>query len=557
MKLILSILILALTLPLGAQTAPGKFWVQFTDKNSSPYSIDRPEEYLSTRAIQRRAQYNIPITLEDIPVNQSYIDSLTSLGAVVLNPSKWFNAVTIQTSDPDLITRIQNLGFVRQIKAARQSVESRKVEDKFQSSLSVIHATSPGTDTTALDYGLSAHQIGMLNGHVLHNQGYLGEGIVIAVLDAGFTNTHIITAFDSLRNDGRILGTRDFVKGGSVTYSEFAHGTQVLSIMAANLPGQLIGSAPKASYYLIRTENATSEYIIEEDNWVAGAEYADSVGADMINSSLGYTTFDDPATDHSYSDMNGNTSRATIAADIAASKGILVVNSAGNSGDLDWRYIGAPVDADSILAVGAVDSLGVPASFTSHGPSADGRVKPDVAGQGVRTAVAGSNGMLYRGNGTSYSAPLVCGLVACLWQSNRALPPIKIIEAVRASASQFHAPDTLVGYGLPDFGKAMFLIQGINPIQSDNEAFARVYPNPFTDQLTVEFYSPSHQDIIFEIYSLAGTRLHYEKMSTGYTSLNRFTIHAFENLAPGTYFLRVLTGNRQYVEKVVRSTKTP
>lgn len=375
--------------------------------------------------------------------------------------------------------------------------------------------------------------------------------MVIAILDGGFRNVNINRGFDTVRTNNQILGTWDFVRNQPVAYNEHAHGAQVMSIMAGNLPGELVGSAPKASYYLLITEDTGSELIIEEDNWVSGAEYADSAGADMINSSLGYSLFDDAGMNHTYVDMDGNTTRVTQAADIAASKGILVVCSAANEGNNPWHYITAPADADSILTVGSVDSTGVYSTFSSTGPTYDRRIKPNVTGQGSLTAIIGTDGNIYRGSGTSYSSPLMCGLTACLWQMNRSLPPMKIIEALQSSASQANKPDSLLGYGIPDFGKAMFLVQGMNPISLNDESLFRLYPNPTAGQLHVDFYSPDRQEIQVDVISLTGKLIYSRKEEVGYTSVNTIVINEFENLDDGMYIVRILTRTGRHEQKVM------
>jgi hypothetical protein len=547
--------ILLTALQAVSQTAPGKYWIQFTDKANTPYTINQPREFLSDRALERRARYHVPITEEDLPPDPAYLDSLNRMGAAVLNRSKWFNAVTVYTTDTALLSRIRQLSFVKQLKSVRTTKSAQGLTDKFSTEYTKSAQTGNLSDTTILQYGQATRQIGMLNGHILHNQGYQGQGMVIAVLDAGFRNVNINHAFDTLWRNGRILGNWDFVNNRPVLYDGHSHGAQVMSILAGNLPTQLVGSAPKASYYLLQTEDPGSEYLIEEDNWVAGAEFADSAGADLISSSLGYSEFDDPSMNHTYADMNGNTARITIAADIACRKGILVVSSAANEGNKPWHYITAPADADSILTVGAVDSLGRYAYFSSTGPTYDGRIKPNVTGQGLYTAIVNTDGTVIRGSGTSFSCPLVCGLTACLWQANRSRSPMEIIRALQESASQANSPDSLLGYGLPDYGKALFLVQGIDPIRLDNESLFRVYPNPFTDQVNVDFYSHDRQDITIQLLSATGELLYTRAATVGFTSINHIGLIEFRNLSSGIYFLRIISETAQHQERVVKITR--
>lgn len=534
------------------QTAPGKYWVQFTDKANTPFSIDQPQDYVSDRAIERRSRYHISIVEGDLPIDPAYPDSLGKMGVTILNRSKWFNAITISTTDTAVLSRIRQLSFVRQLKSVRTIKSSLTINDKFATELFSLSTAVSQTDTTVLKYGQAARQIGMLNGHILHNQGFQGQGMVIAVLDGGFRNVTGNPAFDSIWMNNQVLGNWDFVNNKPVDFNGHAHGAWVLSVMGGNLPAQLVGSAPKASYYLLVTEDTGSEYMVEEDNWVAGAEFADSVGADLINSSLGYALFDNPSMNHTYADMNGNTTRVTIAADIACSKGILVVSSAANEGNSPWHYITAPADADSILTVGAVDSLGQYADFSSTGPTFDRRIKPNIAGQGEYTAIVNTDGHVIRGNGTSFSSPLVCGLMACLWQANRSLGPMEIIQAIQESASQANSPDSLLGYGIPDFGKAWFLIQGIDPIRLDSESLFRVYPNPFADKLILDFYSHDSQDITIELLNATGELLYRKPAQVGYTSISRMEINEFQHLPSGLYFLRILTKTARHQQRVVK-----
>jgi len=555
-KIITGLTLILCGMQLFTQTAPNKYWVQFTDKQNSVYSTSRPAEFLSARAIERRERYSIVISEQDLPVNRAYIDSLTSIGVTVLNRSKWFNAVTVYTTDTNHLNRIRQFAFVKQLKSVTRFKSVQPVNDKFSLESLTDLKSGTVTDTTLLRYGKASRQVGMLNGHILHNQGFQGQGLVIAVLDAGFRRVDVNHAFDSLYINNQILGGWDFVDNSPLSFAdtEHSHGAHVLSVMVGNLPGELVGTAPKASYYLLRTEDAPTENLVEEDNWVAGAEWADSAGADLINSSLGYTAFDIPALNHTYSDMDGNTTRITRAADIAAGKGMLVVNSAGNEGSIDWHYIGAPADADSILTVGAVDSLGNYATFSSTGPTFDGRIKPNIVAQGQQTAIVGIDGNIFRGSGTSFSTPVMCGLAACLWQTNRTLPPMKIIEAIQESASRASNPDSLYGYGIPDLGKALFLLQGINPIPLDDESLLRIYPNPFTDHLVISFYSHDSQEITIELLTMTGKRMFFHKRNVGFTSISHLDINSFSSLPAGMYVVRIVTKTGHYEQTVIKGS---
>jgi len=535
-----------------SQTAPDKYLVRFTDKANNPYSTDQPEEFLSVKAIERRTIQGISIEENDLPVTPSYIESIETLGATVLTSSKWFNAVTIYASDPLILDDIENLPFVQSVEKTKCLKGSKPVPDKF--AFPLLNQDKGICETNSQDYGLGANQIQMLNGHILHDMGFMGEGMDIAVIDAGFRKTDSLAIFDSLFINGSIKGTKDFVNSGSsFVYDHHNHGTYVLSIIGGNLPGQLVGTAPKANYWLLRSEDGESEYLIEEDNWVAAAEFADSAGVDVINTSLGYKTFNDSTQNHVYADMDGNTTRIAIGADIAASKGMIIVSSAGNDGNSPWHYITTPADADSILAVGAVDSAGIYAEFSSKGPASDGDIKPDIAAQGQGTYVTGLNGDIFPGSGTSFAAPIIAGLATCLWQANPDASNIHIMNAIRQSASQYYNPDSLMGYGIPDFAQANMILQGIIDVGSDQEILINTFPNPFANKLTIQFYSTDSQDVIFEIFDITGRNVFSMNKEFNSNSLNTININEVSGLKQGTYILKVRTQNNEYQKVLVKN----
>lgn len=442
-----------------AQVAPDKYWIRFTDKNNSPYSINGPTQFLSQKAIDRRNTQGIAITENDIPVNPSYIQAVSSLGATILNVSKWLNSVTVYTTNPAVVDAIEQLPFVLTVEKSNLNNVPPEISQKpfFEvetygdfSNSKPVESLSSGK---SYNYGQAFNQISMLNGIALHDLGYNGTGMTIAVLDAGFLNTNTIPAFNYLWNNNRILGSKDFVDPLNPNiFGSHSHGTSVLSTMGANLTGQIIGTAPEASYWLLRSEDGGSEYLIEELNWVSAAEFADSVGADVINSSLGYTTFDDPAQNHTYLDMDGNSAIISRGADMAVSKGMIVVNSAGNEGSSSWYYIGAPADGDSVFSIGAVNASGNYVSFSSHGPTADGQMKPDVVAQGSGSTIINAyTGNVSTGSGTSFSSPITAGMVTSLWQAHPNRRNTEVLDAIRQSASLSGNPNYQLGYGIPNY----------------------------------------------------------------------------------------------------------
>ena len=564
-KLITLFILIALSSTTFAQIWGAKYRVQFTDKNNSPYSITNPQAFLTQRAIDRRNNQGISIDETDIPVNQSYIDSLIDKGAQILNYSRWFNTVTIFLSDTSLISVLESLSFVSSLDETRPYFQLRvkkpkdgggnsyteKIDPLLQN-IKKSQKTSANNKRMLYNYGDGFNQANMIGVDYLHGIGFNGSGMIIAVLDAGFYRVDQLAMFDSLRNSGRLLGTRDFVIPGNDVYQESTHGMSVLSTMAGNVPGLLIGTAPQASYWLLRSEDGGTEFIIEEDNWVAAAEFADSVGADVINASLGYTDYDEPSQSHTYADMDGNTTRVTLGAEMAASKGILVVNSAGNSGNGAWRYIGAPADADSILTIGAVDAYGNIASFSSLGPSYDGRIKPTVCAQGLGTYVVSSADGVYPGNGTSFSSPVLAGAVACLWQANPSFSNLQIIDAVCRSASRYSIPDSMFGYGIPNMAVAHMVLSGQEMPIANEETYMMANPNPFIEEIDLILYANQSGTAKIQLLSPSGKKVWENKNFEFINGYNYLLISDLQSLKSGIYILRCSNENWKLTQKMIK-----
>lgn len=439
-----------------------RYIVKLKDKGPSPFSISNPSQYLSQRAILRRTRFNIPIDSTDLPVAPAYIDSVRLAGAVtILNTSKWLNQVAIKTNDPAVLSKINSFPFVVNIIPVG-SFNSTGENNKWLSPL-LKNTEITGNETSGIidffSYGRSNGQVKIHKGEFLHNHGFRGEGMQMAILDAGFFNYLTLPTFDSVRSGNQILGTWDFVANEPSVNEDNSHGMQCFSIIAANLPGTFIGTAPKASFYLYRTEDVSSEYPIEEQNYAAGLEKADSLGVDITSTSLGYFNFDPGVADYTYADMNGNTSISARAADLASKKGIMMVIAAGNEGNNQWHYIITPSDADSVLSVGAVDTLGNVGGFSGYGPSSDGQVKPSVAAVGVNAVVASpSSGQPVYSNGTSFACPNMAGLTTCLMQGFPEINNMSIIDVLQKSSTKKDSPDNRVGYGIPDMKKAFVLL---------------------------------------------------------------------------------------------------
>ncbi|HMU71908.1 MAG TPA: S8 family serine peptidase, partial [Ferruginibacter sp.] len=418
-----------------------RYIVKLRDKGTNPYSLANPSQYLTARSIQRRTRYGIAIDSTDLPITPRYIDSIRLAGAVtILNTSKWLNQVAIQTNDAAALAKINSFPFVIAASpiASRQAPSGGFANNKFNEPLSPIPPGDPSSIVTGdfYNYGQSYGQVHIHNGEFLHNRGFRGQGMHMAVLDAGFYHYLSLPTFDSVRNNGQILGTWDFVAGNASVDEDHTHGMNCLSTIAANMPGVFIGTAPKASFYLYRTEDAATEYPIEEQNWVAGMERADSLGVDISSTSLGYFNFDNPVFNYTYANMDGNTTLSAKGADIAAKKGMLLVLAAGNEGNGAWHYIITPSDADSVMAVGAVSVAGNVGGFSSYGPSSDGQVKPSVAAVGVSAVIANpSTGQPTFGSGTSFACPNMAGLTTCLWQAFPEINNMGIITVMQQAAT--------------------------------------------------------------------------------------------------------------------------
>ena len=537
-KILFLLLVIAGVKDISAQTQY-KYWIVFTDKNGSPYSISNPSAYLSPRAIYRRTKYGIPIKMNDLPPNPNYIDSVIAKGAILFNRSGWFNAISVAFTDTSNMAKVRALPFVQ---GARNVTTIKPLHGKktVNPSFPDKKAFQALADTT--NYGQAYGQSHMIKVDCLNNAGFRGKGKQIAVIDTRFGGANTLAAFDSVRNRGQILGTWDFVWEKSSVYDDSIndyHGELVFSCMAANVPGQMVGDAVDADYYLLRTEDIYSEEMIEDDNWASAAEYADSAGADIITTSLGYNTLDDPSNSYTYAEMNGRTAVASIAATIAAEKGMVVCAAAGNDGAGAWHYISTPADADSILTVGAVNSSGGYANFSSTGPTSDGRLKPNVVAQGAPAAEANPfGGGTISESGTSFATPITAGAVASLWQADSAANNMQIINAIEQSASQYSHPDSLLGYGIPDYCQALTILTGITE-NKPVSMLVKSFPNPFTNSITLSFYSSFTQNLKVALYNSIG-QLIYQKVSrTAIGGNTQITLNQLQNLSAGIYLVTI------------------
>lgn len=535
-KLSFLLLFLTVTVFASAQISTDIYWIQFTDKANSPYSIDNPEAYLSPRALQRRANLGIAIDEYDIPVNPQYLQAVANCGAEILNPSKWLNGVSVHVTDPAVIDAINALGFVSTVRNCPNDLKAQEQKQRWFANESIPMASNRGSKGY---YGGAEDQVKQLKANVLHDMGFDGTGIVVAILDGGFYGTDVHSCFDNMREEGRLLGVRDYVYGSTTVYSQSTHGTSCLSTMAAYVPNTMVGTAPKASYYLIHTEDAETENIVEEYNWVSGAEYADSLGVDVCSTSLGYIDFDMPQWDHPFSHFDGHTAPMTIGAEIAASRGMLCVNAAANEGP-GTCTLGIPADAEHIITVGAVDANGERASFSSVGPTYDGRIKPDVMAMGEGTYVAsGYPGWYedyYNGNGTSFATPVLAGAVACLRQARPYASVQEICDAIRQCGNRANNPDSYYGYGIPDFSQVFEVLATTDSVEPYMGEVLSVFPNPSQGDVHVVLnHGASAEITVFDITGRQIFSFHFNGLN--HTSLENH----FNSLGSGVFLINAVS----------------
>ena len=535
-----------------------KVIVQFTNKNTNPYSLSAPEQYLSARAIQRRTRYALQPDSTDLPIVPRYLDSVKAQGAVIiLSQSKWLNQVLIQTSDSAALQKIRALPFVKFSQGvAFRTIPTQAPVNKREPAVETSRPANQAQRTTAdvFNYGSSYKQIHIHQGEYLHNKGFSGQGMMIAVLDAGFSNYLTITAFDSIRLRGQVLGERDFVAYDNSVNEDDAHGKNCLSIMAANWPGQMVGSSPDANYWLIRTEDAASEFPIEEHNWVVGAEFADSCGTDLITSSLGYTTFNDAAFNHSYSQFYTNAAMVTRGAALAVKKGMIVTNSAGNDGNNGWKYLGFPADADSVCTVGAVDTSGVIAGFSSYGYP--GKQKPNVVSVGQGTVIAGNNAPT-AGNGTSFSNPNIAGLIACLWQAFPQFNNMKILNALYASSDRAASPTDRYGYGIPNLKTAYRSLKAEQNSLLYGSNWLLASPATFVDSLAVQFVSQVDGNATIELLNAGQAVVATKNLAAEKEEVYKTTFLNLSALPNGIYTVRYSDGTQTKTVQAQKSSTLP
>ena len=510
--------------------------VSFRDKGENTPSMFSPSDLLSQRAIDRRLKSCIEVPdYNDLPVSSDYINQISTLGFTLHCSSRWMNTALFKTKDEADTSPLLAFSFVSDVELVKRPMGKSSFADKLET-ITTEDAPPP------YDRPLT-----MVNGYPLHNAGYDGSGVLIAVLDGGFSYAEKASSLTLLRSRNGIKYTYDFVNNNPFVYSYHTHGTMVLSVLSGQISNAIRGTAPGADFFLLRTEDGATEFPVEEDYWVAGAEFADSAGADIISSSLGYYVFDDPVMNHTFADLDGNTTFITRAADIAASKGILVVNSAGNERNKPWLRIIAPSDGDSVLASAAVDGYNKISAFSSAGPSADGQVKPDISTLGVSIVVQANETQLARSNGTSFSCPVLSGITACLMEAVPEADAMEIIHALHSSADRYNNPDSLYGYGIPDMNRALSTLQDLYLIIPENESV--VGPNPTTGEVEIIFNKPPGT-LRTEVITSAGVII-YSRDYEEYAGRN-LRLTALNDMEQGLYLIRLATATGTYTHRVVK-----
>lgn len=525
---------------LFAKTGIGqhRFFVSFSDKSNSPYSISEPEAYLSQKAIDRRSKQDLLITEQDLPVNPQYVDGLKTTGADVYYTSRWLNGAIIQV-DSSLLDPISQIEYVSSITYIAKNSKLTRVRSTYQIPSSFL--------TPANIAANSELQLGIMNVPDMHSDGYRGDQMTIAVFDGGFLAAHLYTPIADIFREGRFLGGEDLVTYGNDPFKYSGHGTAVLSTIAANLP-ELTGTAPKANFLLYVTEDVSSEYRIEEYNWLIAAEKADSAGADIIQSSLGYSVFNDATMNYTYEDMDGQTAIITQAANMAVERGMVVVTSAGNEGSSNWKYVTAPADGTNVIAVGSIDNNYQKSSFSSIGPTFDGRIKPDVVALGRGVALMAGNGDIQTSNGTSYAAPQVAGFIAGIWQAKPHWSNYDVIETVRATSTLGENPNNFLGYGIPIYENAV--LGGVLELNDLLSSKITVFPNPVRDsKLYIDLtYRRLNEDLQLKLIDLEGKVLQTVLISRGVQDIVEVGLN---DVNPGFYILSLYSSDFSKTIKLI------
>jgi hypothetical protein len=515
-------------------------WVIFADKENVEASLADPILIMTQEAIDRKTLQGTPIDERDVPINENYVTQIKNAsGITVLSKSKWMNCVYIIGSQSN-IEALLDLPFVTNVEYADTSLNlfpGAPIENKF--------ALEEANQRINYNYGAAANQIEMLSGDYLHELDYTGEGMIVAVLDAGFPSIDTNPGFQKMRDENRILGTYDFEARTENVDGTSSHGFKTSSDIGGFLQDEFVGTAPQASFYFFVTEYTPTETPAEEAWWVEALERSDSLGVDVVNTSLGYRVFDNPNYDYSYEDLNGQTTFSARGANIAFDKGMILVTSAGNGGNSSFPTVGTPGDSPGTLTIGAVSSNGNYASFSSIGPTVDGRIKPDVMAQGASAAVISTSGAVDFSSGTSFSSPIMAGVVTCLWQARLQTPNGTMMQIIRESANLYNNPTDEMGYGIPNFEDAYAALQQLGLEDEFLMSNFALYPNPVTSKINISF-PEGISNATFTIYSILGNKVLSTEISRSFNSVN------MEALNSGMYIASIISNNKQISFKIIK-----
>ena len=561
MKKILLFLLVTISFSSFAQIEDA--WLFLKDKPNKTTFLENPLTMLSQRALDRRSIQNVALDSLDVPIHTDYYNQLKNEGnIIVLGKSKWLNAIHIKGTVAQINGLLPNFPFIASIEFANKSLNAngkKRLKRNIQN-----HQNKFKNTNTDFMYGSTENQIKMLKGDYIHQQGLTGEGQIIAVIDAGFPNVNTLAAYKRIRDNNQILGGYNFADRNENFYTRNSHGTHVLSTIAGYIENEFVGTAPDAKFYLFVSEIAETETVLEETLWVEAAERADSLGVNVINTSLGYTTYDNPNHSHSYADMDGKTTFISRGAEIGASRGMLLVNSVGNSGNSSWKYMGAPADAASVISVGAVDASGNISSFSSFGPTVGNRIKPEILAQGTSSTIINyTSGEVATANGTSFSSPIMAGLIACL---NQNLPlfvksPSKKIadnysepsfidnlkQSVYKSANRYNNPLDQYGYGIPNFEIAQQIYFSLYPSSVDDNFLSNlnIFPNPIITSFNLDNQNIDINEISIQIYTVLGEKVfQIDKLLS-----NKIDVSTLDK---GIYLLKIQNGNQQKTLKLIK-----
>ncbi len=539
MKKLLVVLAVFATQFAVAQTQDA--WVFFADKEDVDISINNPISILTQEAIDRKAMHGVTIDARDVPVNEAYITEVkNSTGITVMAKSKWMNCVYVQGTMAN-IEDLLNLPYVTSVEYADKDLNFLPTNQDSNNKL-VFEAEQ--NNLIEYNYGAATNQTEMIAAEYLHEQDFTGEGMIVAVLDSGFPGWETNPGFSHVIDDGRLLGTFDFFNRTTDVSGTGTHGTNTSSDIAGFIQDQFVGTAPNASFYLFRTEYGPDENPREEAWWVEALERADSLGVDVVNTSLGYQDYDNSNYDHSYEDLDGQTTFAARGANHAFDKGMLLVTSAGNDGN-GFGTVGTPGDSAGMLTVGAVSAAGNYVTFSSRGPTVDGRVKPDVMAQGQNAAIITSTGNVSTANGTSFSSPIMAGAVTCLWQARPEASNATVMQVVRESAHLYDNPTNQMGYGIPNMEDAYIALTTLGIEENLLKSNFALYPNPVNDQLNISFPLNTERAQL-TIYSVLGEQLMQQDVSKALNSV------LLESLSPGMYIAVVEGEGKTNSFKVIK-----